>query len=253
MKCIILAAGASTRMKPLTDSVPKCLLRVGDKAILQRTIENVVEAGIDSIGLVLGYKAEEVRAFVKAAFPFHRIRFLMNPKFESTNNAFSLLMAREFYLSEARKNVPLQDLLLLDSDIVFSSRLLPYLLLQKPANRIAVRVKGEHDEEEIRVKVDRDKNIVLIGKTTPLGETYGESIGIEAFSPAAAAALFEVLERRVREGSGRLEFYEASFQELISRGVTLAAVDISEYPSVEIDTPEDLAYAEEALVPLLER
>lgn len=252
MKCIILAAGVSTRMKPLTDSLPKCLLPVGGKPILQRIIENVHDVGIDSIGVVLGYKAEDIRAFVKRTFPFGRIRFLMNPKFESTNNAFSLLMAREFYLSEARKNAPLQDLLILDSDIVFSSRLLPYLLIQKPPNRIAVRVQGEHDEEEIRVKVDRDRNIQMIAKTTPVMETYGESIGIEVFSPAAAAELFEILERRVRTGSGRMEFYEASFQELISRGVAIAAVDISKYPSAEIDTPEDLAYAEDVLVPLLE-
>jgi choline kinase len=91
----------------------------------------------------------------------------------------------------------------------------------------------------------------MIGKTTPLSESYGESIGIELFSPSAAALLFEALEARVRTGSGRAEFYEASFQELIDRGAKIAAVDPSDFPAVEIDTPEDLEYAERVAVPLL--
>jgi choline kinase len=251
VKCIILAAGASTRIRPLADAKPKCLLPVGGKPILQRIIENIVNAGCDSIGIVLGYRAKDVRAFVKVHFPFHRVRFLMNPKFESTNNAFSLLMAREFYLGERRRGAPEHELLLLDSDIVFSPGLLPYFLGQKSPNRVAVRVKGGHDDEEIRVKIDREREIVMIGKTTPLSETYGESIGIELFSPPAASLLFETLEARVHTGSGRTEFYEASFQELIDRGVKVAAVDISDFAAVEIDTPEDLDYAERVVVPLL--
>lgn len=252
MKCIILAAGTATRMRPLTDSIPKCLLPVGGKPILQRILEHVSNAGIDTIGLVLGYRADEVRALVRKHFPFHRIRFIVNPKFDTTNNAFSLLMAREFYMSEARRNAPLQELLLLDGDIVFSSRLLPYVLSQKSPNRIAVRVKGNHDEEEIRVTVNPQNDILLIGKTTPPDETYGESIGIELFSPESAELLFGILERRVREGHGRTEFYEASFQELIDRGVAIKAIDTSDYPAVEIDTLADLELAERVIVPLIE-
>ena len=79
MKCIILAAGTATRMRPLTDSIPKCLLPVGGKPILQRILEHVSNAGIDTVGLVLGYRADEVRALVRKQFPFHRIRFIVNP------------------------------------------------------------------------------------------------------------------------------------------------------------------------------
>lgn len=252
MKCIILAAGTATRMRPLTDSIPKCLLPVGGKPILQRILEHVFNAGIDTVGLVLGYRADEVRAFVRKHFPFQRIRFIVNPKFDTTNNAFSLLMAREFYMSEARRNAPLQELLLLDGDIVCSSRLLPYLLSHKSPNRIAVQVKGDRDEEEIRVTVNPQNDVLLIGKTPALEETYGESIGIELFSPESTELLFEILERRVREGRGRTEFYEASFQELIDRGVAIEAIDTSDYPAIEIDTLADLELAERAIVPLIQ-
>jgi choline kinase len=252
VKCIILAAGTSSRMKPLTENVPKCLLSVGGKTILQRMIELVSAAGVGQIGIVLGYRAEKVRTFVKRQFPFHRVRFIVNPKYESTNNAFSLLMAREFFMSEARRNAPLQELLLLDSDIIFSPELLPCLFKHESPNRIAVRVQGEHDEEEIRVRIDRDRNIMMIGKTIPADETFGESIGIELFSPAGAQVLFETVERRVRNGSGRTEFYEASFQEMIEGGVQIRAVDTSRYPAVEIDTPEDLEVAEKIIIPQIE-
>jgi choline kinase len=239
-------------MRWFTDDIPKCLLQVGGKTILQRTIELVAAAGVEQIGIVLGYKAETVRRFVKNHFPFLRIRFIMNPQYESTNNAFSLLMAREFFTSEVRNNAPLQELLLLDSDIIFSPELLPSLFKHGSPNRIAVRVQGEHDEEEIRVKVDRDGNIVVIGKTIPLGEAFGESIGIEVFSPADAQVLFETVERRVRGGSGRTEFYEAAFQEMIDNGVQVHAVDASHYPAVEIDTPEDVEVAEKVIIPQIE-
>jgi len=252
VKCIILAAGASTRMRPLTDDIPKCLLHVGGKTILQRTIELVSSAGVERIGIVLGYKAEAVRRFVKQHFPSHRIRLMDNPKYESTNNAFSLLLAREFFMNEARRNAPLQGLLLLDSDIIFSPDLLPFLLKHDSPNRIAVRVQGEHDQEEIQVQVDGDKNIVMIGKTALPGETFGESIGIEVFSPSATQELFETVERRVRSGSGRTEFYEASFQEMIDNGVQIRAVDTSRFPAVEIDTLEDLEVAENVIVPRIE-
>lgn len=247
MKAIILAAGSATRMRPLSDSQPKCLLSVGGKPILQRLIENVAAAGVGHIGLVVGYNADAIRSFVKHHFPFLRIRFIVNPKYESTNNAFSLLMAREFFLSGAKRGAPLQDLMMLDADIVFSPKLLPFLLAQESPNKIAVRVEGDHDEEEVRIKVDEKRNILLVGKTTPLAETFGESIGIEVFSSMAAERLFEIVEQRVRRGNGRTEFYEASFQALVDEGVELKAIDVSRFPSVEIDTPGDLRVAEKMI------
>jgi choline kinase len=244
MKAVILAAGNATRMRPLCNDLPKCLLPVGGKPILQRIIENIVAAGIYEIGLVIGYKAGDIRSFVKEHFPFHRIRFVVNPKYESTNNAFSLLMAHEFVLNKKNPAAAPQDLLLLDADILFSPALLSFLLNQQSSSKIAVRVEGTHDEEEVRVKANRRGKILSIGKAIPLDETLGESIGIEAFSSAAARRLFEILEQRVRSGIGRTEFYEASFQALIDEGIDLTAIDVSRFPSVEIDTPEDLRAAE---------
>lgn len=241
-KCVILAAGASTRLRPLTDAMPKCLLKVHGKTLLERTIQNILTVGIKEIALVVGYRSTMIREFVKQRFPQQRIRLILNPNYASTNNAYSLLLARRFLEDENGKVD--STLLLLDSDILFSSKLLPHFLSIKAANKITVRVLGEHDEEEIQVGRNPDENIIFIGKRPALTKTPCESIGIELFSAEAVARLFSVLERHVRQGVGRSEFYETAFQEMINEGVKLKAVDVSAFPSIEIDTPEDLELAE---------
>ena len=241
-RCVVLAAGASTRLRPLTDSKPKCLLQIGGKALLERTIENVLDAGIKEIGIVIGYRGEMIQEFVIRHFPQVRISFILNPDYTETNNAYSLLLARSF-LENKEGNVCF-SLILLDSDILFSSKLLPLLLNYPLQDCVAVRMSGEYDEEEIRVKANSYGNIALIGKETPLDETSGESIGIEVFSVETTARLFSILEQRMRSGAGRTEFYEASFQEMIDHGTRLRAIDISAFPAIEIDTTEDLQLAE---------
>jgi choline kinase len=241
-KCVILAAGTATRLRPLTDTVPKCLLKVGEKSLLDRTLENVFAAGINEVALVVGYRRTMIHDFVKHAYPQKKIRFIFNPNFERTNNAYSLLLARRFM--EEQGEIINRSMLLLDSDILFSVQLLPHLLHADAENKIAVRVSGEHNAEEIQVEIKFDGSIGFIGKKSDCKNTDGESIGVEVFSPATAGMLFATLERRVREGSGRTEFYEAAFQEMIDRGVVLQAVDVSSFPAIEIDTPEDLSQAE---------
>ncbi len=63
MRAMILAGGLGTRLRPLTFSIPKPLLPVGEKPILQIIIEQMRSAGIDDIILATGYQAELIRAF----------------------------------------------------------------------------------------------------------------------------------------------------------------------------------------------
>jgi len=242
-KCVILGAGSSSRLRPLTDAMPKCLLKVGGKTLLERTIGNVIAAGIKEIAIVVGYRAEMIRDFVKQHFPQQRIRLILNPNYTCTNNAYSLLLARRFL--EDRNRKVNNDLLLLDSDILFSGKLLPYFLNIEVKNKIAVRILGEHNEEEIQVVINSYGNINFIGKKSSLIKTPCESIGIELFSAEAAARLFSILEQRVQDGKGKTEFYEAAIQELIDGGAVLKAADVSTFPTIEIDTPEDLELAEQ--------
>jgi choline kinase len=252
MKCIIVAAGSSTRLRPLTDDLPKCLLSIGGKTILARAIENLLNANITKIAVVVGFEAEKIRSFLERQFPFVKFRFILNPNFASTNNAYSLLLARDFFLEPNSPTKTNQPLLVLDSDIVFHPGLLQKIAGRGEENRIAVRVKGAHDAEEVRVALDSIDNISEIGKDVIPDRSYGESIGIEWFRYESAKMLFEVLDRRVKRGSGRTEFYEMAFQELIGLGVKIKAVDASDFPAIEIDSPADLELAERVIVPSID-
>jgi len=62
MKAMILSAGRGERLRPLTDQMPKPLLQVGGKALIEYHIENLVRSGIDEIVINLSYLGEKIRA-----------------------------------------------------------------------------------------------------------------------------------------------------------------------------------------------
>jgi len=219
-------------------------LKIGGQPILGLTMNHLLANQIHDVVIVTGFMANKIRSFVRNHFPRAQVTFVDNPRYSSTDNAFSLLLARPFVRD--------QQLLLLDADIVFPRDLLTrFLSTRRKPNRLAVRVRGPHDAEEIKVRINRWDHVRQIGKHVALQETYGESIGIGFFSIAAAARLFQILEQRMKRPGGRHEFYEASFQEFIDEGNRLWAEDISDFPAVEIDTPADLARAEQLILPLL--
>jgi len=63
MQTVILAAGEGTRMRPLTDGTPKPMLPVADRPLVAHTADAAVAAGVEELVFVIGYEAEQVRAF----------------------------------------------------------------------------------------------------------------------------------------------------------------------------------------------
>ena len=117
---VILAAGMARRLRPLTDTRPKCLLCVGERTLLQRTVDAMVAAGIQELVVVTGYRAEMLRTFLTEHYPVLNIHFIHNADYEHNNNIFSLWMTRPYTDGH--------DFLLMDSDILFDPAVLPYLL-----------------------------------------------------------------------------------------------------------------------------
>jgi choline kinase len=236
MHCVILSAGTASRLRPLTDSTPKCLLRVGSRSILERTIRSVFHAGIIHFTVVVGFQDWMIKNFLKRNFPSLDFTFVVNNQFETTNNAFSLLMARE--------EIEGHELLLLDGDIVFDDEVIPLLIKSPHESCLAVRTRGTVGEEDVKVEVNDKHEILHIGKEIAAASAYGESIGIAKFSRGETTRLFLTLEKRIRTEGRENEFYEASFQEMIDSGSRIHAVDAGSYRSIEIDTVEDLHSAE---------
>ena len=65
MKAIIMAAGKGTRMLPLTEDIPKVLVEVNGKPFLYYVIKNLEKAGFSDIRIIVGYKKEKIKEFLK--------------------------------------------------------------------------------------------------------------------------------------------------------------------------------------------
>src|SRR5680860_32206 len=90
---VILAAGIGSRLSPLTDNCPKCLLSVGGSVILERMIRNCLSCGISQFVLVLGHRADEIKAFVDKTFRGIRVTYVINERYRETNTGYSLMLA----------------------------------------------------------------------------------------------------------------------------------------------------------------
>jgi choline kinase len=232
MTAVILAAGIATRLRPLTNDIPKSLIPVGGKPLLQRNLDALKANNIRRCIIVTGYLHAMIERFVSGLHLEMEIEFIHNPVFEQTNNNYSLWLARPAVNAE--------EIVLLDADILFHHGLLTRLLTSRHTDALIIRTHGSLGHEEIKCEVDRDGAILKIGKHLDPERSAGESVGIEKFSGATTARLFDVLSRRHVNN----EFYEASFQEVIDGGAKIYAVDSGNLPCIEVDTPEDLAAAE---------
>ena len=231
---VILAAGMAKRLRPLTDACPKCLLKIGERTLLQRTVDAMIAAGINELVVVTGYRAEMIRDFLTTQYPSLNIHFIHNGDYEHNNNIFSLWMTRPY--TEGK------DFLLSDSDILFAPQLIRAVLAAE-GNALALN-RHECGEEEIKVIVDADNRIMELSKTCSIEQAIGESVGFEKMTASYSTALFKELEQMI-EREGLIDvFYERAFERLIPQGHTFRIVDTTELFSIELDTPEDFENAQ---------
>ena len=234
MKGIILAAGVASRLRPLTDALPKCLLEIGKKSLLERTLSNLLREGVTDLIIVTGFKEEMIRAFVAKRFPGLDVVYIHNPRFDATNNIYSLWLARDLISDNG--------IMLLDSDLLFDGRIIEALLSSPHENCIAL-CRHELGEEEIKVIVDDRNRITEISKTCSIEKAMGESLGIEKFSLPLVTDLFRELDQMIIEENQVSVFYEKAFERIIKKGAAIHPVDITHLFSMEIDTPEDFERA----------
>ena len=235
---VILAAGMAKRLRPLTDTMPKCLLKVGGRTLLERTVEAMRQAGISEFVVVTGYRADMIRDFLTAYDESLSFTFLHNADYEHNNNIYSLWMAGEVVRGK--------DFLLMDSDI-FCDPAAVVRIAQEPESALAVN-RHECGEEEMKVVVDGDMRITEISKTCSPADAMGESVGIEKITADYSEALYKELDQMILEEELIDIFYERAFERLIPQGHTFRVVDTSSYFSYEIDTPEDYEHVKNQII-----
>ena len=261
VRAIILAAGTASRLRPLTSNTPKCLLKVGERTLLQRSMDALIKAGIREFVIVTGYLHEMIEDFVRKQYADSiNVTYIYNEVYETTNNIYSLWLARP----EAEG----QEVLLLDSDLLYDGQIIERVLADKHDNVLTL-IRHELGEEEMKVVIDAEGSIVEISKTCDPALAAGESLGIERMGKAYTTALYKELEvmktlsnsplkgeehkasplRGGLVGSGGWEnsFYELAFQRLIAQGHTYSVLDVTDLFSCELDTVEDFENAKERI------
>ena len=235
---VILAAGMAKRLRPLTDERPKCLLKVGERTLLQRTVDGMIAAGIRELVVVTGYRANMIRDFLTETYltshpsPLN-IHFIDNPDYAHNNNIFSLWLTRPY--TDGR------DFLLMDSDILCDPAIIPEVM-NAEGSALALN-RHELGEEEMKIVADAQGRIIEISKTCRPEDAAGESVGIEKMTADYSTALFHELEQMI-EREGLIDiFYERAFERLIPQGHTFRIVDTTNFFSIELDTPEDFENA----------
>ncbi|MBM3312466.1 MAG: phosphocholine cytidylyltransferase family protein [Candidatus Aminicenantes bacterium] len=241
---VILCAGRGARLGALAEGRPKCLLPLAGRPILEWSLRNFRAAGIQEVVLVTGFRRDLVERFL-AERAEEGVTCVQNDRYSATNTAFSFNLA----LRVLNTNI-----VLVNGDVLYDQTILEDLVLHPAANCVAVDTDVPLQAEEVKVVV-RDGRVAEIGKDLDPGRCQGEAIGLYKVGRGLIADLrriFDGLETRGEFG----HFFEMGFERICAEGGNGARA-FSVAPTAgrawaEIDTPEDLAYAQRQVAPRLQ-
>jgi choline kinase len=239
---LVMAAGASRRLRPDTDHLPKTLLPVdGDVTILDIALKNLAAVGLTDIVVLVGYAAAAVADRVPALQRRHgvAIELVHNDRAEDWNNAYSLWLARAHFGN---------GVLLVNGDTVHPVSIEQTLLAASAADPGADLILALDDakqlaDEEMKVILDERGLMTRISKLIDPAKAHGEYIGATLIEAAAADTLADALETTWQSDPSR--YYEDGYQELADRGGAVAVAPIGAVEWVEVDDHRDLKRARE--------
>jgi len=240
MHGIVLAAGGGTRLKPLTDTLPKTLLPVTDdgRSVLELAVANLSEVGITEISIVAGHAAEAIDEIAPRLAADYDVTFdiRFNDRYATWNNAYSVWLVRDVIAEGA---------VLVNGDTVHPVDVERRLLDARGGAPILLAVDDDKDlgDEEMKVHLE-DGRMTRITKLMDPASAQGEYIGVTLFEPDASPLIDKSLKATFDRDPGL--YYEDGYQEYVDRGGDIRAVPIGEGVAwVEVDDHADLARARE--------
>ncbi len=241
MRAIVLVAGVGWRLKPHTETTPKCLMEIGGKSLLRRYLDAFAALGVDEAILVVGHLKEQIMAEASRGPAEVEVRFVSNEQF-TRGNILSLWHARHEFDD---------DILLMDGDVLYPRELLARLIASPDSNAIAVDERFQDTGEEQKVVCEDGWVVEVTKKISGDPRIRGEAVGILRLSADAAEVLRGILEEFIETGKDSLE-YEDALRELAAE-VPIGVVEVGDLPWVEIDFEDDLARAREQILPAVDR
>lgn len=245
MKVVILAAGQGTRLRPITDKVPKCLVDVGSKSILNRLLEQFAKCGIrqSDIVVICGYK----RDVLEDRYKDTEIRFVYNSEFQDTNMVYSLMCAEKVFESE-------DELIISYGDIFYTEEVLRKILDASSDYSVVVddlwlEYWQERFDDPLKdaesLDMDSDGNLLDIGKKVDdLNLIKAQYIGLMKFKREAIKKICTLYHEEIVKNNPnyRKMYFTDLLQFLIDKGNKLKTVPIQR-GWFEIDSYSDLKIA----------
>lgn len=229
-QCLILAAGNGTRLRPVSDGLPKPLVPFRGKPILEHVILRAHQGGIDNFVIVVGYRSDLIRRWLDSRWLGNvSVTLVENPDYHKQNGVSAL----------KAKDVIRGNFLLLMADHVFEPETAKTLINQPLApGEVILAVDPNIDrvfdlDDATKVRRDGDR-IVDIGKE--IAKYDALDTGMFLCSPV----LFDKLQSATRDGNCSL----SDGMRQLARERNLRALEIGEAHWQDVDTPEALAHAE---------
>ena len=229
---LLLAAGTGSRLAPLTDMTPKCLVTVNEISILERLVSSLQEHNFNRLVVVIGHQADCIRDYLGTRKGGMDITYITSPLYKTTNNIYSLWLARK---------VIDEPFLLIESDLVFDTEMLTDMLYP---DRVAVaKIEPWMNGTTVTINGHMEIDAFHCGSQTTDAEHY-KTVNIYSLSTTTWRLVREHLDHHI--SNNRVNgYYETVFADMVKDGnLSLEPVFFDSSSWYEIDSITDLRAAE---------
>ncbi len=239
MQALMLAAGMGKRLGNYTKNATKCMVPVNGKTLIEYAIESLIYAGIKKFTMVVGYKKDVLKNFLKGKYPQIQIDFIDNDVYDSTNNIYSLYLARDVLSSD--------DTILLESDLIFDKEIIREIV-SSPEKNLAVVSHFENWMDGTVTVLNEEKAIKRIVSKSDFDwaqtDSYYKTVNIYKFSKEFSKNIYMPFLSAYQTAYSKNEYYETVLK-VISYldGDILKAHIVDGSRWYEIDDPADLKIA----------
>ena len=237
MKALILAAGVGSRLGDITTTLPKCLVPVAGKPMLEHQIDTLQNRGITDFVLVLGYQGEKIQEFILSQQKYRSLHFtfVKNVEYATTNSSYSWL--------QAYPHIKDEQYLHFNCDIIFSSDLLDKLMKEPHDNVLLVDQNVALDASMEQVVLGGNK-ITFMDKAN-LPQAMGRGSGMAKLSPSGVKFMMERLQQHLQEGYKNQHCH--GLMRYALQKTPFHALDAGDSFFFEINDPNELKIAEEEM------
>lgn len=223
-------------MQSLTENIPKCLLPISGKTIIEWQIDTLLAVGIEHFTIVTGFQSVSVEALLRRRYASRaHIDTIFNPFFEVSDNLASCWLARSVMSSE---------FLLLNGDTVFDEEVPRQLLSFRSAPiTLSMSYKPVYDEDDMKVQLDARGWVKHVSKNLRHDQVDCESIGLLAFREHGPQLFRSAVEEALRDQARLKSWYLSVIDELAGRELVDACA-IPHHLWCEVDFPPDIPIAE---------